>query len=335
MKYFVTGATGFIGGRLAKQLRDANHEVIALVRDPEKARHLAAIGVQLAEGDVTDKESMRAPMTGVDGLFHVAGWYKVGVRNTDAGVQININGTRNVLELMRDLHIPKGVYTSTLAVNSDTHGKMVDETYRYDGPHLTEYDRTKWAAHRQVAEPLVKASLPLVTVMPGMVYGPGDTSDMRATFVQYLQGRLPMVPQRFALCWAHVDDIARGHVLAMEKGRAGEDYIIAGEPKTFVDVLKMAEEITGIPAPRMQAPPVMFKISAALVGLIEGIVKLPAAYTSEGMRTIAGTTYWGDNSKARRELGYNPRPLSEGLPDMLRYEMAQLGMAPKVAHGAG
>jgi nucleoside-diphosphate-sugar epimerase len=330
MKYFVTGATGFIGGRLAKQLRDANHEVIALVRDPEKARHLAAMGVQLAKGDITDKESMRAPMTGVDGVFHVAGWYKVGLRNTDAGVQININGTRNVLDMMRELNIAKGVYTSTLAVNSDTHGKMVDQTYRYNGPHLTEYDRTKWAAHRQVAEPMVKAGLPLVTVMPGMVYGPGDTSDMHSTWVQYLQGRLPMVPQQFALCWAHVDDIAHGHVLAMEKGRTGEDYIIAGEPKSLVDVLKLAEQITGIPAPRMQARPAMFKIGARVMGLIEAVVKVPTAYTSEGMRTIAGTTYWGDNSKARRELGYNPRPLSEALSDMLLHEMKVLGIQPKV-----
>ena len=157
MRYFLTGATGFIGGRVARQLREAGHEVVAVVRDPAKAGSLAAQGVVLAQGDVTDKESMRGAMTGVDGVFHIAGWYKIGARDKRDGTLINIDGTRNVLELMRELRIPKGVYTSTVAVFSDTHGRMPDESYRYNGPHITEYDRTKWVAHYEVAEPLVKA----------------------------------------------------------------------------------------------------------------------------------------------------------------------------------
>ena len=103
MKYFVTGATGFVGGVLAKKLREAGHEVNASVRSPEKAKELHAIGVNLFKGDVTEKESMRAAMTGVDGVYHVAGWYKVGTRDKSGGVQVNINGTRNVLELMQEL----------------------------------------------------------------------------------------------------------------------------------------------------------------------------------------------------------------------------------------
>src|SRR5262249_19321437 len=108
MKYFVTGATGFVGGRVARQLRAAGHEVVAVVRDPTRAAGLATEGVTLHEGDVTAKESMRAAMTGVDGVFHIAGWYKVGVRagqERRAGEQINVAGTRNVLELMRELGI--------------------------------------------------------------------------------------------------------------------------------------------------------------------------------------------------------------------------------------
>ncbi|HND50455.1 MAG TPA: NAD(P)H-binding protein, partial [Anaerolineales bacterium] len=112
MKYFVTGATGFVGGVLAKKLREAGHEVNASVRSPEKAKDLQALGVKLFKGDVTDKESMREAMTGVDGVYHVAGWYKVGEKDKSGGVQVNINGTRNVLELMQELKIPKGVYTS-------------------------------------------------------------------------------------------------------------------------------------------------------------------------------------------------------------------------------
>ena len=326
MKYFVTGATGFVGGRVARQLVEASHQVIVVARNPAKAQDLASLGIAVHKGDVTDKESMRDPMVSVDGIFHIAGWYKIGVKDTGEGEKINVQGTRNVLELMRDLGIPKGVYTSTLAVFSDTHGRVVDEHYRYDGPHLSEYDRTKWAAHYQVAEPLIAAGLPLVIAQPGLIYGPGDTSSVRTTLIQYLQRRLPMVPARTGFCWAHVDDIARGHILAMEQGKPGESYIIAGPRHTLVEALTLAEQITGVPAPRIRVAPGVIRAVAAAMSVVEKIVPVPDMYSSEYLRVNAGTTYFGDNAKARRELGYNPRPLREGLEETLRHEMRLLGM---------
>jgi nucleoside-diphosphate-sugar epimerase len=177
MNYLVTGATGFIGGRVARQLLAAGHEVIALARTPSKAQELVALGVQVHAGDITDKESLRTPMTGVDGVFHIAAWYKVGTREKSQAETINVGGTRNVLQMMQELGIPKGVYTSTLTVFSDTRGQMVDESYTYTGTSfLSEYDRTKWKAHYEVALPMMQAGLPLVIVQPGLVYGPGDTS---------------------------------------------------------------------------------------------------------------------------------------------------------------
>jgi len=326
MKYFVTGATGFVGGRVVRQLVEASHEVVVVVRRPQKAKDLADLGIAIHQGDVTDKESMRGPMTGVDGVYHIAGWYKVGVKDKSEGEKINVQGTRNVLKLMRELSIPKGVYTSSLAVFSDTGGRLVDENFRYNGPHLSEYDRTKWAAHYEVADPLIEAGLPLVIVQPGLIYGPGDTSSVRTTFIQYLQRKLPMVPEKTAFCWAHVDDIAAGHILAMEKGRPGESYIIAGPKHTFVEALQIAEEITGILAPGMRVAPGMMKAMAGLMGVVEKIIPLPEAYTYEGLRIIAGVTYLGDNSKAKRELGYQPRPLKEGLTETLQHEMKLLGL---------
>jgi nucleoside-diphosphate-sugar epimerase len=320
MKYFVTGATGFIGGRLVRALVARGHEVNAVVRNPATAQDLAALGVNIQAGDITDKDSMRQPMTGVDGVFHLAAWYKIGVKDGQAE-QINVGGTRNVLELMRELGIPKGVYTSTLAIFSNTHGQVVDESYRFDGKHLSKYDRTKWEAHYHVALPMIQQGLPLVIVQPGVVYGPGDPSAMGDTLRQYLQRKLPLVPQKTAFTWAHVDDIAEGHILAMEKGKPGETYIIAGPAHTLVDALAIAEKATGIPAPRMQAPPALMKAMAGAMGLVERFVKLPDAYTSEGLRVSAGVTYLGSNAKARRELGYMPRPLEEGLPETLRAEM--------------
>ncbi|HAX70398.1 MAG TPA: NAD-dependent epimerase/dehydratase family protein [Anaerolineales bacterium] len=322
MKYFVTGATGFVGGVLAKKLRAAGHEVNASVRSPEKAKDLQALGVKLFKGDVTEKGSMREAMTGVEGVYHVAGWYKVGAKDKRGGVEVNINGTRNVLELMQELKIPKGVYTSTLAVNSDTKGKLVDEAYHFTGQHLSEYDRTKAAAH-DIANEFIAKGLPLVIVQPGLIYGPGDTSSVRTSLINFLRGQLPMLPYETTLCWAHVDDIVDGHILAMEKGKIGESYHICGEPYKLYDAYQLASKVSGKRAP-MGVSPNLMKAMSALVKPLDAI--LPESYTSEGLRIIAGVTYIGDNSKAKRELGFDPRPVSAGWAETVKYEMELMGI---------
>jgi nucleoside-diphosphate-sugar epimerase len=327
MRYFVTGGTGFIGGRVIQQLREAGHEVAALVRTPTMAKHLAEIGAEIYPGDITDKESLRQPMTGADGVFHIAAWYKVGERNKRPAEQINVGGTRNVLEMMQELAIPKGVYTSTIAVFGNTRGQIVDETYFHDpqGKWISEYERTKWLAHYQVARPMADAGLPLVIAMPALVYGPGDTSIVRKTFIQYLQGKLPMIPRDVAYNWGYIDDVARGHLLAMEKGRTGEDYIITGEVATFAKALDIAEEITGIPAPRLRPPKELMGMLAPLMDAVGALVPLPEMYAGETLRSMAGT-FTVSAEKARRELGFQARPIKEGLGETLLHEMRLLGM---------
>jgi nucleoside-diphosphate-sugar epimerase len=278
--------------------------------------------VKLFQGDVTDKESMRAAMTDVDGVFHVAGWYKVGAHDKSGGVKVNIQGTRNVLALMQELKITKGVYTSTLAINSDTHGQLVDETYHFTGKHISEYDRTKAIAH-EIAKEFIAKGLPLVIVQPGAIYGPGDTSTIRTNIISLLKGQLPMLPDKTALCWAHVDDVVQGHTLAMEKGQVGESYIIAGEPYKVADAFTLAAQISGKRAPLVGSPQ-MVKVMSVMATPFDSL--LPESYTSEGLRIIAGVTYIGDNSKAKRELGYNPRPFREGWEATVRHEMNLLGM---------
>jgi nucleoside-diphosphate-sugar epimerase len=317
MKYFLTGATGFIGGRLARRLVAEGHTVNALVRDPGNAKDLSDLGIRIFPGDITDKDSLYAPMEGTDGVYHVAAWYKVGARDKSMAYAINVNGTRNVLEAMKELNIKKGVYTSTLATNSDTRGKLVDETYRYDGKHISVYDQTKWQAHYEVALPMMKAGLPLVIVMPGIVYGPGDTSPLAETLRQYLTKKLPILPTRTAYNWAHVDDIVTAHILAMEKGRAGESYIVGGPIHPLTEALQIAEKITGIRGPRIRLSPGIMKATAAMSGFFGSFLPIPELYSGEVLRASAGVTYIGDNTKARTELGYDPRPLEEGLRETL------------------
>jgi len=323
MRYFVTGATGFVGGAVTHQLLSAGHGVRALVRSREKAAALAAAGAELHEGDITDPASLREPMRGVDGVFHIAAWYKVGVVEPLART-INVEGTRNVLEAMRESGVPRGVYTSTIAINSDTHGAVVDESYRFDGHHLSVYDETKAEAH-QVAEDFIRQGLPLTIVQPGGVYGPGDTSALGTLFRNLLTGKTPPLPRRAAICWGYIDDVARGHVLAMEQGASGRSYYLCGPVHTFVEAVRLAAKIAGVSGPRLTLPPAALKIAAAIMPLFDGWLPLPPEFTAEGLRVLAGVTYAGTSERARRELGWRARPLADGLVETLRHELGAMG----------
>ena len=327
-RYFVTGATGFLGSELAKQLISRGHKVVALVRTPEKARVLKTLGAEIHQGDVTDRESLREPMRGADGVFHVAAWYRVGVAEP-AAEAINVGGTRNVLETMKELGVPKGVYTSSVAVYSDTKGLVPDEHYRYMGPQLSLYDRTKWIAHYDVALPMMAAGLPLTIVMPGVIYGPGDTGGLHAALIDLLKQRLPITPAVTAFCWCHVEDAARGHILAMEKGRVGETYIITGPRHTFEEAFDLAAGIAKVKKPRFHPRPGLMRLMAAVMDVVSRAVVLPPAYQPEALRVLAGTTYFGSNAKAARELGFTARPLAEGLSQTIEHEMRMLAKSKK------
>lgn len=324
-RYFVTGATGFIGGELTKQLIGRGHQVVALIRSPHKALLLKALGVELHAGDITDRESLRAPMQGVDGVFHVAAWYKVGGVEP-AAEAINVGGTRNVLETARALGIPRIVYTSTVGVFGDTRGQLVDESYYTRGPFLTEYDRTKWLAHYEVAVPMIREGLPLVIVMPGLVYGPGDTSGIHDSLAQLLRGRLLLTPSRVAFSWAYVEDAARGLRQAMEVGRIGESYLLTGPVHTFRDAMALAAQISGKRRPMIHPPPFMMRMLAAMASMLERFDLRPP-YAAETLRLMAGSTWIGSSAKAERELGFTTRPLDEGLRHTIEHELRQLGMA--------
>jgi nucleoside-diphosphate-sugar epimerase len=323
MRYMVTGATGFIGGHLVRQLVGAGHDVVALVRDPTAAMDLHDLGAELVGGDILDRSGLDRATAGADGVFHLAAWYRVGAHDRSAAEAINVRGTRNVLESARDAGVGKIVYTSTVAVLGDTGRRVVDETHRHDGPWLSEYDRTKWLAHYEVAVPMADAGVPIVIVQPGLVYGPGDHSNVGDVLRDYLRRRLPVMPDQGG-CWSHVADTARGHVLAMERGQPGESYILGGECRLWPDVLRLAEEITGVKAPSLTLPPILARVSALVMKPLATLVRVPQMYHPETLRLAAGTTYWASDDKARREIGWDPRPLRDGLTETLRAEQAAM-----------
>jgi nucleoside-diphosphate-sugar epimerase len=140
----------------------------------------------------------------------------------------------------------------------------------------------------------------------------------------YLEEQLPMIPKQTGYCWGHVGDTARAHRRAMSQGEPGEDYIIAGEPYTLVETFALAEDLTGIEAPRAISPAIFRWLSRG-VALIETVTTLPPMYRSESLRVLGGATYWGDNAKAKRDLDLEHRPFEEGLRDTFRHELEQIG----------
>jgi dihydroflavonol-4-reductase len=314
MRYAVTGATGFVGGALVRLLRANGHDVVALVRNRERAEALSTAGVTLVEGDLDDSAALDRLVADADGLFHVAGWYKLGDARPENGWRVNVDGTANVLAAARGSGVSRVVYTSTLAVNSDTHGRVVDEEFRFTGSHLSVYDETKARAH-DLAVDAARDGLPLVVVQPGLVYGPGDTSQTGALVAAVLAGRRPTIPAGGAVCWGHVDDIALGHLLAMEQGTAGDSYFLAGEPCSLAEGLRLLADLAGKPGP-IVLPARMVRVTGAVVGVVERVVPMPAGYSAEAMRASLAT-YLGSPAKAYRELGWTSRPLREGLSELV------------------
>jgi nucleoside-diphosphate-sugar epimerase len=314
--YFVTGATGFVGGYLTSQLLAAGHEVTALVPTSDDARDISIYGVRPHVGSVADKEAMRRGIRGVDGVFHVAG-HRLSFGDRATMRAVNVQGTRNVLELVREHGIPKCVFTSTLNVFGDTGGEVVDESKGKPARWPTEYDAVRGAAHFDVALPMAADGVPIVTLLPGMVYGPRDTSAMAGLLARAMLGRVWAISSESAYCWAHVMDVAHAHVLAMQFGRPGESYVIGGPVHTVREAIEVAGESAGKKRKPVPLPPWLVAPAATAIGAAARVVR-PWRPIAERLRVAAGVTYLASDAKAREELGFDPRSLADGLPDAAR-----------------
>ncbi len=335
MKAFVTGATGFIGGRVASKLQARGYDVWALVR-PGRGAALASQGIHTVPGDLADVDALRRGMRDSDVVYHIAGWYKIGDRDPGQGMVVNVQGTRNVLGVASELNIPRIIYTSTVAVFGDTHGYAADEDYVIPGTEnglapafKSEYDRTKWLAHYHVALPLQRAGAPITIVMPGVVYGPGDTSQIGGIMRRFYTGQMPVVPApETVLTYAYVDDVAEGHILAAERGKRGENYILAGPALSFGELFNLWSDITGLPGPAVRVPAAVLHPLAPVVGLLGKVAPLPEMYTAEGIRYMGGT-HIGSSAKAQRELGWETRSLRDGMSETFAWIAGQTGPAPE------
>ena len=329
MRAFITGGSGFIGRHLVQQLLARGAEVCALARSDAAAATLAELGAHVVRGDILEVESLRPAMDGCDVVFHLAAWYEVGAADKARAVTVNVGGTRKVLSLAYELGVPRIVYTSSLTVLGDTHGRLVDETYETSGPFLTEYDRTKWLAHYKVVLPLIEKGAPIMIAMPGEVFGPGDTSLVGEMMRRFYQGRLPFVPgPAGVVTYAHVDDVADGHLRIAERGRPGESYILAGPPVPLGELVEFWAMLTGRSAPPLRLPARFLQSAAPLVEFVQHFVTVPPFYSAESLR-LSGVTYMASAAKARAELGWQPRPLQAGMLETFQWIAETSPTAPE------
>lgn len=322
MKIFVTGATGFIGGELVRQLRGRGDEVACLVRSPEKGAKLTELGCELVAGDLGDERAIRRGMDGCDAVIHAAAVYEVGIPASErpAMREANVGGTERVLVAASEAKIPKVVYVSTVGVFGNTHGRIVDESYEHPAEDFTSaYEETKWEAH-QVAKRLISEGLPCVIVQPGGVYGPGDTSSIGRLLDQFLSGKMPLVPfPDLGICLTHVEDIAGGIILALDKGTPGEAYVISGPAATIREALGVVAKLTGRRAPKRALPTPLMKAMVPIGPLVGKLMNQPPNLR-EMIASADGVTFWAGYEKAERELGYEPRGVEEGLRATLAAE---------------
>src|SRR6056297_202021 len=320
MTALVTGGTGFVGSAVVRRLLDAGEPVRALVRVGRDHTNLDGLDVERVTGDLTDSASLSRAAAGCDTLYHVAADYRLWVRDPAVMDKANIEGTRNVLWAAAEAGCRRMVYTSSVA----TLGLRNDATPadEFDPSGLDDmcgaYKRSKFLAEREVASLVERHELPVVIVNPSTPVGPRD---LRPTptgrmVLDAITGRMPAYVDT-GLNIVHVDDVADGHLLAMQHGKIGQRYILGGENLYLHDILIRLAEMSGQPAPRVRLP--------------HGLV-LPMAWISEcwarltrnddprltvtGIK-LARKLMFFSSARARRELGYAPRPADEALHDAM------------------
>jgi nucleoside-diphosphate-sugar epimerase len=320
MKVFVTGGTGFIGGEIVRQLRERGDDVVCLARNPEKAAGLSALSCQIVSGDLGDVDAIRNGMDGCDAVVHAAAMYQVGIpaKQRPAMYQANVAGTENVMKAALDAKVPRVVYVSTCGVFGNTQGKVVDEAYEHPGKEFTSYyEETKLEAHRIVKRMIANQSLPAIIVQPGGVYGPDDTSQVADLLQEFFAGKLVLMPfPEFGICLTHVEDIAGGILLAIDKGAVGETYVLSGPATTMREAIETVAAASNRKAPRRAMPVPLLKALTPIGPLVGKLMGQPPNLR-ELISSADNVTFWASHEKAGRELGYAPRGLEEGLRQTL------------------
>jgi len=321
MTTLVTGATGFLGSAIARELLQDGRKVRVLLRPEADRRNLEGLEVELAFGDLRAPESLRAALRGCRTLFHAAAYYSLWSRDRQAMYNINVQGTRNVLEAALEAGVERIVYTSTVGcIGLWPDGRPADESTPFDEALLcNDYKRSKYQAE-QVALELARQGAPLVIVNPSAPVGPNDIKPTPTgqIVLDFLRGQLPAYLDT-GLNLIDVRDCARGHLLAEAKGRAGERYILGNRNLSFKEILDTLAAITGLKAPTVKMPYAVAYLAGWTCEMISDfITHRPPAIPLDGVKMAKHYMYF-DASRAVRELGLPQNPVERALEDAVRW----------------
>lgn len=314
MKTFITGSTGFIGASLTRELLKDGREVRALVRQGSDTSNLRGLDVEFWKGDLRDRESLRLGLKGCDVLYHAAADYRLWTKTPDEMYRINVSGTESILEVALEGGLSRVVYTSSVG----TLGNPGDGTSGTEDTTVTladmvgPYKKSKFLAER-VAERFVSKGLPLVIVNPSTPVGPRDIKPTPTgkIVVDFLKRKMPAYLDT-GLNIIAVEDCARGHILAEQKGRIGQKYILGNVNLTLRDIFRVLEEITGLPAPRVRLPYMPILVAAYINEGFSRITGREPLIPLAGVQMASKFMYF-DSSRSVQELGLPQTSVKEAL----------------------
>ncbi len=321
MKALVTGATGFLGSSVMRCLLTAGHEVRVLTRPNNDRRNLANFPIEICEGDLLDPPSLKKATTGCDSLFHVAADYRLWVPNPDTMNAINVKGTHDLMLAAAEAGIKQIVYTSSVAaLGLNTDGSPANE----DTPSTLAtktgyYKQSKFLAEQTVTNLVKQHNLPIIIVNPSTPIGPCDVKPTPTgrIVLDTLLGKMPAYINT-GLNIAHVDDIAQGHLLALQHGKIGERYILGGDNLSLLEILKTIDQIIGKQTKRINLPANLMLPVAWSMERIAYLTKKEPRATTDSIR-MAKKLMFFSSAKAQRELGYQHRPVTEALQDAITW----------------
>ncbi|MGH7256004.1 MAG: hopanoid-associated sugar epimerase [Nitrospirales bacterium] len=321
MKALVTGATGFVGGAVARALLAAGVEVRGLIRPSSDLRNLAGLKVETVHGDLQDRDSLRRALRGCGRLYHVAAHYALWARNPSVFYDVNVTGTRILLETARELGTERIVYTSTIgAIGLPPGGGLgTEETTVSLDQMAGDYKRSKYLAEQEVLK-LAREGLPVVIVNPSAPVGEGDVKPTPTgrMIVEFMTGRMPAYIET-GMNLIDVDDVAVGHLRAMERGRIGERYILGNRNLSLREIFEILSGLTGIKAPRVKLPRLAVLPLAYVSGwLADHVTHRPPRIPLEGVRMATHRMHY-DCRKALRELDLPQTPVEVALEKAVRW----------------
>ena len=319
MTTLVTGAAGFLGSHVARQLLARKESVRVLLRPTSQNRAIADLPLEYVTGDLRDPASLDRAMNGVRRVFHVAADYRLWAHRPKEIYESNVTGTKNVLEAAKRAGVEQFIYTSTVATVAVDRPQLPNEaTESQLGEMVGQYKRSKWLAEKEALN-AAKSGLPLIVVMPTTPVGPWDwkPTPTGKIILDFLNGKMPGYVET-GLNFVGVEDCATGHLLAAEKGKIGERYLLGAENLTLKQVLDELEKITGLPAPRLKIPHGLALGAAYVETAFSRLVGREPQIPVEGVK-IARHLMFVDCSRAQRELGFRPGPVAAALERAVRW----------------